>query len=246
MSQILKRIIKSTVNNVLIQDLGVFLRNSGDSVDLLAYDATGQPRKKRTLEEITKSVNLDRLVSQGKVTLWNEDGVQLTGTTAVRATNLATLADSTGSGTGTSDVDDHEDLSDMPDTSGANTNHDTRYVAKVQNDTPTTPTPFEGMIWYDEDANGSLAITYEISSKTGDYTATSDDDVILCSGTFAVSLPAASGVSGKRFYIKNTGTGSITVDPNGSETIDGGEIAVIESQYESITIVCDGSNWHII
>jgi len=246
MSQILCRIVRAEVNGVLIQDLGVFLRNAGDSVDLLAYDATGQPRKKRTLEEITKSVNLDRLISQGKLTLWDENGNQLTGTTAVRATNLATLADSTGSGSGTSDVDEHEDLSDMPDTSGTNTNHDTRYVAKVQDDTPTTPVPFEGMIWYDKDADGSIAITYEISLKTSDYTATSDDDVILCSGTITISLPVASGVSGKRLYIKNIGTGSITVDPNGTETIDGGTTAVIENQYESITIVCDGSNWHII
>lgn len=45
----------------------------------------------------------------------------------------------------------HNALTDMADTAGANVDHDTRYVAKVQAATPTTPTPFAGMLWYDTD-----------------------------------------------------------------------------------------------
>jgi len=45
----------------------------------------------------------------------------------------------------------HNALTDMADTAGANVDHDTRYVAKVQAATPSTPTPFAGMLWYDTD-----------------------------------------------------------------------------------------------
>ncbi len=92
------------------------------------------------------------------------------------------------------------------------------------------------------------SISAAIVSKTGAYTATSSDHTILCGAgneTFTVTLPAASGVSGIIYNIKNLGTGTITVDGNASETIDG-STAVISTQFASITIHCDGSNWHII
>lgn len=88
-----------------------------------------------------------------------------------------------------------------------------------------------------------------IVSKTGAYTTTSSDHTILCGAgneTFTITLVAASGVSGLIQNIKNIGTGTITVDGNASETIDGGATAIINTQYECITIQCDGSNWHII
>lgn len=49
-------------------------------------------------------------------------------------------------------VSTHVDLTDMPDTNGTNTDHDIRYVTKVQTAEPTVPTPFTGMLWYDTDA----------------------------------------------------------------------------------------------
>lgn len=59
-----------------------------------------------------------------------------------------------------------------------------------------------------------------VASKTTTYTATADDGLLLCSGTFTVTLPAAATV-GANFtvIVKNTGTGIITVDGNSSETI---------------------------
>jgi hypothetical protein len=85
-----------------------------------------------------------------------------------------------------------------------------------------------------------------LTTKTDDYTLLSDDVVVLASGTFTLTLPATSNLTGKLYHIKNIGTGIITVDGNNNETIDGGLIAVIENQYESITIVSDGSNWYIL
>ena len=47
----------------------------------------------------------------------------------------------------------HGSLIDMPDSVGLNTDHDMRYVTKVQDDEPTIPTPqFIGELWYDKDA----------------------------------------------------------------------------------------------
>jgi hypothetical protein len=39
---------------------------------------------------------------------------------------------------------------------------------------------------------------------------------------------------------------TVTIDANSTETIDGGLTAVLTRQYESITLVSDGSNWVII
>ncbi len=86
-----------------------------------------------------------------------------------------------------------------------------------------------------------------IVTKTTTYTATTSDDVILCDGTFTLTLYAASGNSGEVLYLKNISTGTITIDADGSETIDGALAKYLAGvQYESLTIVCDGSDWHII
>jgi hypothetical protein len=61
-------------------------------------------------------------------------------------------------------------------------------------------------------------------------------------------LPSASTVtSGYKYNIKNvSATASLTVDPNSTETIDGATTYTLNVQYQSLTIVSDGSNWHII
>jgi hypothetical protein len=84
-------------------------------------------------------------------------------------------------------------------------------------------------------------------AKTGAYTATNDDYVIDCtSGTFTVTLPASSGRTGRILIIKNSGAGTITVDGNASETIDGATTVTLAVQYGTIQIMSDGANWKII
>jgi len=67
------------------------------------------------------------------------------------------------------------------------------------------------------------------------------------SASVAVNLPAASAAgSGFKYNIKNlSGTYSLTLTP-ASGTIDGASTHVIDVQFESITIVSDGTNYHII
>jgi hypothetical protein len=47
------------------------------------------------------------------------------------------------------------------------------------------------------------------AAKTATYSITSDDQVIDCTAnTFTVTLPTAVGITGKRFVIRNTGSGN--------------------------------------
>lgn len=97
----------------------------------------------------------------------------------------------------------------------------------------------------------ATAFTLAVAAKTSGYTATSADDFISCDATsagFTITLPAAASNTGKVFYIKkiDSSANAVTIDGNASETIDGAATVTITLQYESLTIVCDGSNWHII
>lgn len=91
---------------------------------------------------------------------------------------------------------------------------------------------------------GGGALT--IQNKIGAYTVVAGDlgTIINCtSGTFTVSLTAAATLgSGFNCWVWNTGTGVITIDPSGSETIDG-RTTLILRRGEGVQIVCDGTNW---
>jgi len=90
-----------------------------------------------------------------------------------------------------------------------------------------------------------------LRTETANYTAVSTDHTILVDASSAavtITLPAASGLSGKIYTIKriNSGGHNVTVDANASETIDGSTTNVLNSHYKYIQIQCDGSNWFII
>lgn len=88
-----------------------------------------------------------------------------------------------------------------------------------------------------------------VSTKTANYTITAADGVILAnttSGSFAVTLPTAVGVT-KAFHIKKiAAANTLTINTTSSQTIDGGTSIAITALDESITVVSDGANWRII
>ncbi len=98
--------------------------------------------------------------------------------------------------------------------------------------------------------DGYDAVHGNVVSKTSTYTATEVDEVILCSGAaFTVNLPAAASVPYKKYIIKKTDsslTNIITIDPNGSETIDGSTTTTLNTLSETLEIISDGSNWQVI
>lgn len=92
---------------------------------------------------------------------------------------------------------------------------------------------------------GSFATSYV--AKTANYTATLDDYTIDCtSGTFTVTLPTAVGITGRIYVIKNSGTGTITIDTTSSQTIDGTTTKTLSVQYNSFAVQSNGSNWIVI
>ena len=81
---------------------------------------------------------------------------------------------------------------------------------------------------------------------TAIYTLGVGDQVVDCtSGTFTVTLPTAVGITGKAFTLKNSGAGSITLDGDGSETIDGVTTKVLAAN-DSVTVLSDNVNWILI
>ncbi len=97
-------------------------------------------------------------------------------------------------------------------------------------------------------AGSGVIGTFNKVTKTAAYTLTTADTIVFANGTFILTLPTAVGIDGKVYYIKNIGTGIITIDADDIETIDGGLTAVLDSQYESVTVTSDSDNsdWGIL
>lgn len=81
--------------------------------------------------------------------------------------------------------------------------------------------------------------------KSGAYTAVAGDKgkTFDCTGTWTFALLAAA-TAGDAFTlaIRNGGTGVITIDPNLSETIDGGATLTVNAS-ESLILYCTGTAW---
>lgn len=124
---------------------------------------------------------------------------------------------------------------------------------EVGDDTNVTHIARDGSITQEGTATMSAnGFHVTITTKTNtDYTLTINDDVVLFSTgatTRTATLPVAATVTGKIYYIKkiDVGAGLVTIDGNGSETIDGDLTPDVTAQYESFTLISDGSNWHIL
>jgi hypothetical protein len=78
-------------------------------------------------------------------------------------------------------------------------------------------------------------------------TFATDNETINCTGnTFTVNLPTAVGIQGTTYTLVNSGTGVITLDANGTETINGSLTIDLSTQYISRTVQSDGANWIVI
>jgi hypothetical protein len=92
---------------------------------------------------------------------------------------------------------------------------------------------------------GSLSLPYRAITALRTLDAT--DYVVDCTAnTFTVTLPTSVGIQGRIYTIKNSGTGVITIDGAGTETLDGDSTIVLSQKYQSVTIQSDNANWIII
>lgn len=85
---------------------------------------------------------------------------------------------------------------------------------------------------------------------TGGATLTTAEvaDIITASGTlpYTVNLPTATSMRGRTLIFKTLVTGTLTIDANGAETIDGALTATITVQYGVLRLYCDGTTWHSV
>jgi hypothetical protein len=89
-------------------------------------------------------------------------------------------------------------------------------------------------------------------AQSGDYPITDTDGytaILITTGVSArtVTLPTVADNTGREITIKkvDSGTGTLTIEGEGSETIDDALNVVLFKQFESVTVYSDGSEWHI-
>ena len=90
-----------------------------------------------------------------------------------------------------------------------------------------------------------------IASKTGAYTITTSDNVILgdaTSAAFTIALPAAASAAGYEFTVKkiDSSGNAVTVDPNSSELIDGASTYALSAQWKYVRFKSNGTAWYVI
>lgn len=121
----------------------------------------------------------------------------------------------------------------------------------------TLSSPQVGLIVFDQNVNKfrayaqsgawqSLSNDDAVVTKTSSYTAAALDNVILGSGTITITLPAASGLPGKVYKIRNIGSpGFVTVGTSGADTIDGFASIVLGQKFDEVEVSSSGSSWQI-
>ena len=90
-----------------------------------------------------------------------------------------------------------------------------------------------------------------IISKSAAYTIEAEEDRIILvnasGGAVTITLPEAANADSCEYVIKatNVAGGSVTIDADGSETIDGSANFVLSTQYHSVRLASDGTTWHV-
>lgn len=90
-------------------------------------------------------------------------------------------------------------------------------------------------------------ITRSVSAATT-FTSAEMASIILTSGTlpFTHVLPTAASMIGRTLTFKTLVTGTLTVDANGAETIDGALTQTIAAQFGVLRIFSNGTTWYLL
>lgn len=96
---------------------------------------------------------------------------------------------------------------------------------------------------------GMAGRAWRVQAKTGAYTVLATDNmsvILVTSGTFTLTWTAAATLgNGHVVLVVNNSTGVVTIDPNGSETINGAATLGLAA-YEIAWVYCDGSNLYAV
>lgn len=97
---------------------------------------------------------------------------------------------------------------------------------------------------------GSVSPVYK--AKVSGYTAVANDLVVATSGTFTVTLPAASSNLNKMIWVVNNSTGTITIAAAGADTVGLAATQTLNPastgrQGDAMVLISDGvSNWTLV
>ena len=101
--------------------------------------------------------------------------------------------------------------------------------------------------------DGSFAAKIHTVTASYDMTTGTNADIHTLlgnntSGSITVTLPAVASSAGRVYHIKKISAAGndIVIDGNASETVDGETTYTLDIQYESVTLVCNGSAWFIV
>lgn len=100
-------------------------------------------------------------------------------------------------------------------------------------------------------AQAGAGLTLGIRTITATPTLVASDHTLLCNAFAAaipVSLPAASTLQGRVLVFKkiDASANTVTITPNGTDTIDGAASVVISGQYDGYTIQSSGTGWWVL
>jgi len=94
------------------------------------------------------------------------------------------------------------------------------------------------------DVRGSFSVP--ITTFSGNTTAGTSDNMLVFTGSSAttLTLPTATSIEGRIYWVKNGGTATVTIATTSSQTIDGlGAWSL--TQGKTLRVVSNGSNWYV-
>lgn len=114
----------------------------------------------------------------------------------------------------------------------------------------TAPPAYRGREWWDTGGPEAVGV-YVSRTITSSDTLTLLDEVIFVDasgGAVTVTLPTVADKTNKRYNIKkiDSSANAVTIDGDGSETIDDTTTRILSSQYDAVVIQNDGSEWWIL
>jgi hypothetical protein len=95
------------------------------------------------------------------------------------------------------------------------------------------------------------AINFAYTSVTTNITLDTTHNVVsvdASGGARTITLPTAVDIGGRQYTIRklDSSGNAVTIDGNGSETINGATTKVLAAQYDVATIISNNANWVVI
>lgn len=103
----------------------------------------------------------------------------------------------------------------------------------------------DGTNWLPHDPTHRITRTTTVATT---FTSAEMASIILCGGTMPQThvLPAAATMKGRTLVFKTIVAGTLTIDGNGAETIDGSATTTLTAVTQAARVFCDGTAWYTV